>query len=131
MAVQPVDELQREIGLGVAGVAFAEERLAMEVADLDIVVVDNGELADPGAGKRRDDCAADSTSSNDGDPRGLELLLADSADLRQHDLARVTVELLVGERHCPVEPKPPAPRLVSPSSATSRKAAFSTGAGTS
>ena len=32
-AVEPLHELQREIGLGIAGVALAEERLAMEVAE--------------------------------------------------------------------------------------------------
>ena len=61
----------------------------------------------------------------------LSLLLPDSADLRQDDVPRVAFQLFVGEPHRPVEPKPPAPRLVSLSSATSRKSALSTGAGTS
>src|SRR6185369_8233614 len=61
----------------------------------------------------------------------FQFLLPDAADLRQHDLPRIAVEFGVGEGHCPVEPKPPAPRAVSLSSATSTKLALVTTAGTS
>ena len=130
-AVEPLHELQRELGLRIAGVALAEQRLAMEVGELDHIVVDDRQLADARAGERRDDRAADAAGADHRDPRCLELALPDAADLRQHDVPRIAFELFVGEAHRPVEPKPPAPRLVSLSSSTSRKAALSTGAGTS
>ena len=43
-AVEPMDELQREIGLGIARVPLAEERLAVEIGELDDVVVDDRQL---------------------------------------------------------------------------------------
>ena len=110
---------------------LAKERLAMEVAELDHVIVDDRDRADAGSRERRNDRAPDAARAHYRDARGLELLLPDSADLWQDNVPRVAVELVVGEPHCPVEPKPPAPRSVSLSSATSRKFAFRSGAGTS
>ena len=85
----------------------------MEVAELDHIIVDDRQPADARAGERRDDRAADAARADHRDPRCLELALPDAADLRQDDVPRIAFELLVGEAHRPVEPKPPAPRLVS------------------
>ena len=63
-AVEAMNELQREIGLRIAGVALAKERLAMQIAKLDHVVVDDGELADARAGERGDDRAADAAGAD-------------------------------------------------------------------
>src|SRR5258708_22877856 len=112
-------------------VALAKQRLAVEVGKLDHVVVDNRQRAYAGAGKRRNHCAADSARADDADRHGLELALPDAADLRQDNVPRIALDLCVGEAHRPVEPKPPAPRDLSPSVSTSRNAAFRTGAGTS
>ena len=131
MPIQPPDEFGRAIGLRRSDVAFREQGLAMKIGQVDLAVVDDGELPHPCPGQRRDCRAADSAGADDGDPRRLEPLLADPADLAQDDMPRVAFELGVAKlAHCPVEPKPPAPRSVSSSSATSVKSACSTGAGT-
>src|SRR5437868_3286952 len=129
--IQPVHKLERQVSLRISLIAFAEERLAMQIADLDHVIVDDRQSAHARACKRRYDRAADPPCADHRDGRGFQLALPHAADLRQHDVPRITFELPVGEGHRPVEPKPPAPRLVSLSTATSTKSAFSTGAGTS
>ena len=103
----------------------------MKVGELDNIVVDDRQPPDPGTGERGNNPASNASRSDDGDRCSLELALSDSADLRQNDLTSVSLELSVREGHWPVEPKPPAPRLVSLSVSTSRKLALSTGAGTS
>ena len=92
--VEALHELQREIGLRIAGVALAKERLAMEIGELDHVVVDDRESPDTGAGERRDDRAADAAGADHRDARGLELPLPNAADLRQDDVPRVALELV-------------------------------------
>jgi len=130
-SIQTPDEGRRELGLGLSRVTFAEQGLAMKVRDLDDIRIDHRHSANATAGKRGDHRAADPTGADHRDIRCLQLALSDSADVGQHDMSRVPIQLLVGEGHCPVEPKPPAPRVVSPSVSTSRKAALVTGAGTS
>src|SRR5690348_821703 len=129
--VQPLHELQRQIGLRIAGIALAEERLTLKVRFLDHVAIDDRQRANAGTREAGDHGAADAAGADNGDPRFLEPALAETADLRQDDMPRVPFELRVGKAHRPVEPKPPAPRLVSLSARTSRNAALSTGAGTS
>ena len=129
--VQALDELKREVGLRIAEIAFAIDRLAVKIGDLDHAIVDDGQLTDTGTGKRRNDGATDAAGTDDDNFRFLELALPDAAKLWQNDLPSVSVELVVGQDHCPVEPKPPMPRVVSPSWVTSRKLAFSRGAGIS
>ena len=46
MPVQPVRELHRQIGFRITNVALAEERLAMQIGQLDHIIVDDRELAD-------------------------------------------------------------------------------------
>ena len=55
----------------------------------------------PGPGERRDDRAADPARADHRDLRRLELALPDPADLRQDDVPRVALELVVGEGHWP------------------------------
>src|SRR5439155_2802748 len=111
-------ELEREVGLGIADVTLAIERLAVQVGEINCVRIDDGQLAHARTGERGDHGASYAARADHGDTRALQLALADSPDLRQHDVPRVAVELGVGKLHRPVEPKPPAPRLVSPSAWT-------------
>src|SRR4051794_10242139 len=103
----------------------------MKIGHFDDIVIDDRQL--PGARARQgwNDGATDAARADYCDPGGLELALPDPADLRQDDVPRVPLQLFVGEAHRPVEPKPPAPRLVSVSSTTSLKCALVTNAGTS
>jgi len=129
--VQSLHKLEGKIGFGIAGITLAEERLALKVGFFDDVTVDDRQHADTSAGQGGDYGAANSPGADDGNPRFLEPSLTHPADLRQDDVPRVPLELSVRETHCPVEPKPPVPRPVSPSTSTSRNAALRTGAGTS
>ena len=113
--VQPLNELRCQIGLWGSRVSFAKQRLAMQVREFNDIVVDDRKLSDSRARKCGNDRAADSTRADNGHLRAFQLSLPDAADLRQNDVPRVAAEFVVGEGHRPVEPKPPAPLLVSPS----------------
>ena len=93
-------------------------------AKLDHIVIDDGDLPDARSRQRRNDRAANATGADDGNACVTKPALPEAPDLRQDDVSRVALELLIGQAHCPVEPKPPAPRLVSPRVSTARKAAF-------
>src|SRR5437868_10443124 len=103
----------------------------MKIGELNHVGIDDRQPADSRTRERRDHRAADPAGTDHRDLRRLELALAHPADLRHDDMPRVATEFFVGEPQRPVEPKPPAPRDVSPSTSTSQNAALSTGAGTS
>ena len=51
--VQPVHELEREVGFRISLITLPKERLAMQIADLDHVVVDDRQRTDARARKRR------------------------------------------------------------------------------
>ena len=63
-SIQPVRELRRHLGFGVTRIAFAEQRLAVEIGDFDDVIVDDRQLADTCPGKRRENRAADSSRAD-------------------------------------------------------------------
>ena len=105
--------MERKIRLRIAGVPLAKERLAVQVTELDDIVVDDRDLPNSSAGKRRNDGASDTPCADDRNTRLLQLTLSGAADLRQDDMPGVSLQLRVGEAHWPVEPKPPAPRDVS------------------
>ena len=114
--------MKGEVGLRIAEVTLPEERLALEVGFLDGIGIDDGQLPDAGTGQSWDDSTPNAASTDDRNSCFFKPSLPHSAHLRKDDVARVAIELVVGEVHRPVEPKPPAPRLVSPRVSTSRKA---------
>ena len=69
--------------------------MTLEVAELDPVAVDDRQMADARPGQRWNDRRTDPTSTDDRDPRDLEPLLSDPADLRQDNVPRIAVELVV------------------------------------
>ena len=89
------DIMGREPRLGHADLAGVEDRLALEVAQFDQVAVDDGEVADAGAGQGRDHRRADAARADDCDAGRLQPLLPDPAELRQRDMARIAVEFVV------------------------------------
>jgi hypothetical protein len=78
-------------GEGGAGVVFVEEHLALEVGGLDEIAVDEGEMADAGAGEEAGGCCAGCADTDDGDVRMGEELLAGFAYAGKEDLAGVAV----------------------------------------
>src|SRR5205823_2942157 len=111
-AVEALNELQSEIRLGIARITLAKEWLTVQIGQFDHIIVDDRQRANARSGKGRDDRATDPARADDRDICRLELALSHSPDLQQDDVPRVAFEFLVGEAHWPVEPKPPAPRLV-------------------
>jgi hypothetical protein len=68
----------------------------MEVGEFDDIRIDDRELSDACSGQRRNDRASDPPGSDHRNVRGLELALPDTADLRQDDVPRVSLQLFVG-----------------------------------
>ena len=129
--VERAGEFGCSLRFRLAALVVTIDQLPLQVRALDLIVVDDRQPADAGCGKCRGYGTADRSGTHDRDPSSLEAMLADSSDLGKNDLPSVTIEFLVAQHHRPVEPKPPLPRSVSCSSATSTKAARRTGAGTS
>ncbi len=78
-------------GEGGVGVGFVEEDLALEVGGLDEVAVDEGDVADAGAGEERGGCGSGGAYADDGDAGLAEQLLAGGADSGEENLAGVAV----------------------------------------
>jgi hypothetical protein len=63
----------------------------MEVRQVDHVIIDDRDLAYAGSRECGDDAAANAPSADDCDARLLKSALAETADLRQHDVPRVAL----------------------------------------
>ena len=85
------------LGLGPADAVRAVDHLALEVGDIDIVVVDDAERADPSGGEIEQDRRAEAARAHRQHARGQQLLLPRAAHLRQNQVAGVAVELRVGQ----------------------------------
>ena len=86
------------VGLGRADVLHAVRDLALQVGQLDDVVVDDHELADAGRGEGEERGGTEPTRPHDGDPRRGEATLPLLADPREDGVARGAHELFGGER---------------------------------
>ena len=84
------------LGQGVAGVLLVEEDLSLEVGGLDEVAVDEGEVADAGAGEQRGGGGTGGANADDGDVGAGEGLLAAVADAGKEDLAGVAGVQVLG-----------------------------------
>lgn len=76
---------------GSASVVFVEEHLALEVGGLDEIAVDEGEMADAGAGEQAGGGGTGGTDADDNGVGVAEAFLAGLADAGKEDLAGVTV----------------------------------------
>ena len=72
--------------------------LALQVRKAHRIVVDDADRADAGGGEIERDRAAEPARADDQHARRLEALLAGAADLGEHDVAGVTLNLLGGKR---------------------------------
>src|SRR3546814_12897072 len=113
-----------------------EQHRPLKIGQRSVVVVDDRQTADARRREILDHRRAYATRADHRHARFQQPRLSRATDFLQDDVARITVELFVAERHFtsasrPVEPKPPSPRPVSSSSATSAKRPCCTAAGTS
>src|SRR5438552_4068416 len=92
--------------------------LALQIGERHIIAIDDAERADAGRGEVEQDRRTEAARPNDENLGRLELRLARSPDILEHDVPRIAFQFLARELHqlCPVEPKPPAPRAVLESS---------------
>ena len=96
--IETADELGGERGLGLARVARAVDRLAVEVGEVRRIGIDDGEAADASAGERRNDRRADAAGADHRDLGGFQALLTGPAEVGEHDLAGVAGEFFVGQQ---------------------------------
>ena len=85
------------LGQGLGGVGFIEQRLALEIAGLDVIAVDDADGADAGAGQQSGGGRSGGAAADHGDARGAQALLSFGADAMKQHLARVA--FLGSQRH--------------------------------
>jgi hypothetical protein len=73
--------------------------LTLQVRQRHAVVVDDAERADPGGGKVLDHRCAEAARADDEDARPLQCLLPRPADLGEHDVPGVALDLLARQAH--------------------------------
>ncbi len=88
---------RRALGLGPAYALGVVDDLALEIVEGHTVAVDDADLADARGGKVKNERRAEPAGADHEHARGLQLLLALAADLLQHQLALVALDLLLGE----------------------------------
>ena len=98
------------LGMACGGIGLVEEHLALQVALLDEIAVDEDERADAGARQQRRGGGSGGSAADDRDGRGGEALLSRFADRREEHLARVAIGIRarrevsfgnsVGALHC-------------------------------
>ena len=96
VGIEPGQRLAGDLGLGPADVGGPEQGLALEIVEGDDVVVDHPQRADSGGGEIVDGRRADAAGADHRDAGVEQLALALAANLLEHDVAGVAVELGVG-----------------------------------
>ncbi len=79
------------LGQRLGGVGLVEEHLALQVAGLDVVAVDDAQVADSGAREQGSEGRAGGSAADDGDAGGGQALLAVGSDGWKEDLAGVAL----------------------------------------
>ena len=94
--------MPRDRRLGAFALAPADGRgvvddLPLQIGQRNRVVIDDAERADAGGGEIFEHRRAEPAGADHQHPRALQPLLPRTADLRQHDVARVALQFFVGE----------------------------------
>ena len=92
--VEGADFAGRGDGLGqrFGGIGFVKEHLTLQVAGLDVVAIEEAEIADPGAGEERSQSGAGGAATDEGNACGSEALLALGGDGLEEYLAGIAFE---------------------------------------
>ena len=77
-------------------VAFVEQGLALEIAGIDTVVIDQGQFSDPRTGEILQGRAADTAKPDQHEMLFRQGDLPRAADFRQHDMPREAVKPVFG-----------------------------------
>ena len=92
--IEPRDHGFRAVHLAPADIVGAEDHLPLQIRQRHRVVVDDAERADPGGGEIKQHRRAQPAGADHQHARSFQLGLAGSADLAQHDVARVAFKFL-------------------------------------
>ena len=98
-------------GQGFGGVGFLEQPLAMQVAGLDVIAVDDGEAAHSGAGQGGGMETAQRAAADNGGVRAEKRFLPAFADPREQDLPRIALQAFGGGPSVPMVTKLPVKAL--------------------
>ncbi len=99
MRVQPLDEARRRNRLARADILRAEDDLPLQVRQRDMVVVDDADGADAGGGEIGEQRRTEPAGADHQHPRALQPCLSGAADLRQHQMAGIALDLGVAQHH--------------------------------
>ena len=95
--VEGLYPVSRDDGFAMADVARGVDRLALEIGQIDRIVIDEGEAPDPGPGQILQPRRADAAQPHQHDMRSCKPRLPRPANLGQDDVAGKTVEAVVGQ----------------------------------
>ena len=109
MRVEPADGRGRARDLRHADVGRGVDHLALQIGERDLVVIDDAKRADTGSGEIEQHRRAQPAGADDQHTRALERRLAGSADLAQHDVARIPFQFVRGQLHRCSDPLGSAP----------------------
>ena len=79
------------LGQRFGGIGLVEQHLALQVAGLDVVAVDDAQVADSGARQQGSKRRSGGAAAHDGDARGRQALLAFGSDGLKENLAGVAL----------------------------------------
>ena len=96
VGVDVAEGTARALDLGGADAFRRMDDLALQIGQIDGVVVDDAERADPGRSEIKQQRRAEPAGADDEDACGQQLLLAFLANLVQHQVSGVALELRVG-----------------------------------
>ena len=98
VGVERLDRLLGRLDLRLADPLGVVDHLALQVGQVDLVVVDDAERADAGRGEVQGGRRAEPAGADQQHLRLEQLLLALEPDLRDQQVARVALTLLGGQR---------------------------------
>src|SRR5689334_6411037 len=88
------------LDLGGADALGHMDDLALEVGEIDLVIIDDAERADARCSEIKQERRAEAAGADHQHPRLQQLLLAFFADLVQHQMPGVALELRLAQFHC-------------------------------
>ncbi len=89
----------RRDGLGLTHISAAVEDLALEVREVETIIVDDADVTDPGGSQVQQCRRPEASGTDDKDPGRLETFLSRAADLLKEDVPRVAAEFFPAKQN--------------------------------